>query len=232
MLDIVQRYYPIVKTIRSFLPSPGTILEVGGSGDGLGHYLPKYQITDADIFFVKKSPANTKRVILSKKMVKLPFPDQSFPVVVSIDMLEHLSSPQKQAKMIKEMLRVCQKLLIMAVPTGQQSLEAVSKLKEYRQKKYPVIKDKYIEEHLKFGHPEKKGIMEMIKKTGFKIKIVTRANANIAAWLLFQKFYINLPCLGRVFRYRLFWLKLLTPFWPLFNRRPAIRTIFIIKKLS
>ena len=53
MLDIIQRYTPIVKAILKDQPEDKKILEVGGTGEGIGWYLPDYQIIDCDIEFKK-----------------------------------------------------------------------------------------------------------------------------------------------------------------------------------
>jgi predicted SAM-dependent methyltransferase len=230
MLDIVQRYAPIVGAIKKNPPKEKKIIEVGGGGEGLGWYLPDYQIIDADIEFVKNILPNVKPI--KAKAEKLPFKDNQVETVISVDVLEHLPTLKKKRTAIKEMLRVAKRDLILAVPTGKESLEIHKKLCDLVRRRYPKLKRHYLEEHLKYGHPEKEEVLKMIREAGFKTKIKIKKNANVHLWFLFHKIYLKIPQLYHFLRHRRFWHQVLKPVLPLLNFGPSIRTIFYIRILK
>lgn len=230
MLDIIQRYIPIVNGIKRVRLKTKKIVEVGGGGEGIGFYLPNYEIIDCDIQFVKNILPNVKLMKIKGGM--LPLPDNYVDIVISVDMLEHLPTNEKRAKMIKEMLRIAKRNVFLAIPTGEESLKANEIFGKLFHKKYPHIKHKYVTEHLKFGHPEKDEVINMIKNSSFITKIRTKQNTNIKLWLLFQRLYLNFPKLYLLFRYRRLWYYLLKPFSPLFNLGKTMRTIFYIELIK
>jgi len=227
MLDIVQRYIPVVNAIKRARLKTKKIVEVGGTGEGVAFYLPDYEIIDCDIQFVKNILHNVTPI--KNKGGRLPLPDNYVDILISVDMLEHLPIKKNREKMVKEMLRVAKSKVILTIPTGEKSLEAVRKFGELFHKKYPKIKNKYVIEHLTYGHPEKEEVINMIKNGGFKTIIHTQKNTNTTLWLLFQKFYIKFPKLYLIFRYRKFWYHILKPFSFLFNFGKTMRTIFYIE---
>lgn len=226
MLDVVQRYAPAVKAVKQERLKIKRIVEVGGAGEGIAFYLPDYEIVDCDIEFVKNILPNVKPV--KSKGDKLPLPDNYSDILVSVDMLEHLPTYNKRQRLVKEMLRVAKCKVILAVPTGRGSFEAIKKFGKLFYKKYSGIKYKYLDEHLTYKHPLKKEIVEIIKNSGFATAVRTEKNTNIKLWLLFQKLYLKFPKLYLIFRYRRFWYYLLKPVFPLCNFGKTMRTIFYI----
>jgi len=162
MLDIVQRYIPVVNAIKRARLKTKKIVEVGGTGEGVAFYLPDYEIIDCDIQFVKNILHNVTPI--KNKGGRLPLPDNYVDILISVDMLEHLPIKKNREKMVKEMLRVAKSKVILTIPTGEKSLEAVRKFGELFHKKYPKIKNKYVIEHLTYGHPEKEEVINMIKE--------------------------------------------------------------------
>lgn len=229
MLDIVQRYTPVVNEILKDPPKEKRIVEVGGTGEGLGWYLPGYQIIDCDLEFVDNILPNTKPIKASGE--KIPLSDNHAEIVVSVDTLEHLPTKRKQAKMIKEMLRVASKKVIIAVPTGRPGYETTKKFAQVYKQKYPGKHHQYLEQHIKYGHPEKEEILAMIEISGYKTKVRTKKNANNSFWLIYQKIYLNFPQLYHVLRYRRFCYLILRPIFPFFNLGSTMRTIFFVEKV-
>lgn len=226
MLDIIQRYQPIVRLIRKNPPSDRKIVEVGGGGDGIGHYLKKYEVIDCDLAHAPTMPSNTKPIVIKNE--KLPFANNYTHTVVCVDTLEHVSSKQKQKKLVSEMVRIAKKYIYLAVPTGEKSYAAHQKLKKHLERFYPKQENKYLEEHLRNGHPDTAEILALIKKAAPKASIATIPNANIYLWFFFQKIYLALPRLYHLLKYRDFWRKLLFPIWWLTNLKSTIRTIYVI----
>lgn len=125
MLDIIQRYAPIIDQIKKDSYTPKKIVEIGGGGEGIGSYLTDYQITDFDIIFVDPPLANTKIVKLTKNQKRIPLKNNSADIVVCVDTIEHLPTKIQKQHMINEILRIAKKKVYIAVPTGQHSLNAV-----------------------------------------------------------------------------------------------------------
>ncbi|MCX6726060.1 MAG: class I SAM-dependent methyltransferase [Candidatus Shapirobacteria bacterium] len=226
MLDVVLRYIPLVRAVKKLNIKNKTIVEIGGSGEGIGFYLPNYKIIDCDISFVKNILPNVKPLI--NKNSTLPLPSNYSDIVVSTDMLEHLPTNHQRENMIKEMIRVAKKEVVLGVPVGSDSLNAIKIFGVWFKKRWPKLKNQYVTEHIKFGQPSEKDILQMIKNSNYKAKVLIQKNTNIKLWLLFQKFYLKFPKLYLIFRYRRFWYFILGPFYFLFNHGKTMRNIFLI----
>src|ERR1700730_12807539 len=123
------RYLPIADRLRE---KSGSILEVGSGDFGITRYL-KRQITGADI---KQAFTNQKSPYISPVIVsgaKLPFADNSFDYVVSVDMLEHIDS-KSRVRSLNEMLRIAKKGVFIAVPAGEYSETQDKFLNDYYKK--------------------------------------------------------------------------------------------------
>ncbi len=118
MFDRLVRYLPALDYIKKHKPK--RILEVGSGSKGLGEFYGG-EFWGADVNFPEPVVPNMRPVKLSEnpalpigrsersesqKVRKLPFPDASFDLVVSIDTLEHVPS-QMRGKMITELARIC-----------------------------------------------------------------------------------------------------------------------------
>ena len=225
MLDIIQRYAPIVDCIRKEKIKDKKIVEIGGSGEGIAYYLPSFEIIDCDIEFSKNILPNVKAIKIKKE--KIPLPNNYADIVISVDVLEHIPR-HKREKLISEIFRIARRKVILAVPIGKESLDAVKKLDVLMSKKYNKKKDRYIKEHLKYGHPEVKEIIKIIKNLPIESKIKIKNNASIKLWLAFQKLYLSLPKLYLLFRYRRFSYFLFNPLIKISNFGQTMRKIFFI----
>lgn len=108
------------RVIGQRIPNSVTILDVGGEQPILENnekVLEYYTINIADD--INQTPKYMKNP--QKHMVydgkHLPFSDQSFDVVVSIDVLEHVPGVERLS-LIKEMVRVSKKMVICSAPLG------------------------------------------------------------------------------------------------------------------
>src|SRR5690606_31564391 len=105
--DADMRYWPVINSLERRYVRGESILEVGAGDYGLTPYF-KVPITAVDIpeaFSEAKSDLVTS--VLTHGVV-LPFKDNSFDYVVSVDMLEHVSSRDRVVS-ISEMIRVARK---------------------------------------------------------------------------------------------------------------------------
>lgn len=225
--EVALRYLPVVGEIRK-TGKKMSVLDVGSGGLGIAPYL-KDEVTACDLKFSRPFSPFIKRIIASA--VKLPFKDNSFDVVISIDMLEHLTKDTR-GKAINEMLRVGRRKIILALPCGQPSMEQDRKLQKYYQDKFGR-KYEFLEEQLELGLPEKEDIMKIIKKTTaggklrISLKIKPNENLNLRFFLMKNLLHDNL--LVNIFYRKILLFAL--PVMGLLNQEPAYRRIFIIEKL-
>ena len=227
MLDIVQRYVPVVNIARKNYNLDRRIVEVGGEGEGIGHYLKDFEVFDCDLRFDDRVLSNTMPFVIRKG--KLPLVDDFADCVIAVDVFEHLSSQKEKRDLIREMLRVAKKRIVLVIPTGKKGFLAHLKLADFILKFYPKRNSVYLQEHLQYGHPEKKEILDLIRGVGCNLRVKTGGNTNIGLWFLFQKFYLKYPGFYRLFRYRNFWYYALSLFWPFLNFEPTMRTVFNIQ---
>jgi SAM-dependent methyltransferase len=112
MLDKLIRYGVVERILG---PNPkGTLLEVGAGPQGLGACLP-YRFVGVDPWYPEPPVAAQSAVRASA--TALPFPDQSFDVVLCIETLEHISHPLRK-QVAAELLRVARRKVIITHPFG------------------------------------------------------------------------------------------------------------------
>lgn len=159
--------------------------------------------------------------------IDIPFRDNQFDVVISIDMFEHLDSKIRR-KALEEMIRISKKYVLISVPCGEYSEYYERKLNYFYQKIYR--RDHYwLSEHLKNGLPRtflmRKEISDVMKIIRAKGKIRTVDNVNIKLWFLVNLF-LSFP--GVIYIQRI----LFSIFFSLFsklNMPPTYRKIFILE---
>lgn len=146
MLNWALRYAPIVTLVKR---QPGTVLEVGSGSYGLAHYLPHRSVIGIDLGYSGARAPNLQRTVGS--VMDLPFPDRSFDVVVSSDMLEHVA-PTDRSRAILEMKRVSRRLLVLAFPSGR-AAEALDRGIAQRLTALRLAVPDWLEEHLLHPYP-------------------------------------------------------------------------------
>src|SRR5574341_330861 len=85
------------------------ILEVGAAASPLRKFLPEQEIWFTD------ATADPTNLDLRASGTMLPFPGQTFPVVVSVDVLEH-KQPENRRRFLQEIHRVSSEVLILGFP--------------------------------------------------------------------------------------------------------------------
>ena len=115
--------------IANKIPNHQTVLDVGGEQPILAKIAKTKDYCQINIAEeINQSPKylkdNVKSLYYDGK--KLPFKNDSFEVVVCVDVLEHIPQ-QDRLNFIKEMLRVARKQLICSAPLGTQEHIAVEK---------------------------------------------------------------------------------------------------------
>jgi hypothetical protein len=220
------RYLPVVMTIKKAGLNDSKILEVGPGSLGITPYLKK-PIDGLDIDF---SGPQTKLVNKIKGAAdNLPFRKNSYDVVISVDVLEHLAKENRQ-KAIYEILRVAAKLAVLVVPTGELAGKQDEELHVYWQKIFGN-RNQFLEEHVKNGLPKTEEILVQIDKaqrllgkaariTSHPLLNLTVRNVLMRTWISKNKLFYYLYMKGYL---------LLLPFLKQLNFGNCYRRIFVIE---
>ena len=156
----------------------GSILDVGGSGGSILNFIqhPNLCVLDIDKTALMSSDKRTNKIVADG--CRIPFKDDSFDVVVSIDSLEHVQV-QRRNDYLCELRRVAKKKVLLHLPV--KSDDGMYKGEEYDEifnKKYKMItgiEDSNTIEHLKYGLPK----IDDVQKTFPDSEIIGRQNCDV-----------------------------------------------------
>ncbi len=225
--QLALRYLPIVQYIKKSGLVNSSILEVGSGSLGIGPYLNKL-FTGVDINFSGPKWPQMQQVKASAD--KLPFANNQFDIVISVDTLEHIP-PKIRMKVVNEIIRTAGNLAIIALPIGKNSQSQDRDLNlEYIHRYGKSFT--FLTEHVTYGLPESQEVRTWIKKSAHKhhkkISIAQIGNRNLAlrlwlmrGWMTKNKFV------------DIFFRKILLLFIPVLqlldSRQPFYRQIFYVK---
>jgi hypothetical protein len=172
---------------------------------------------------------------------RLAFPNNSFDVVISMDMLEHLPKNKRQAAMT-EMLRVGKNLIVIGVPCGQEAERhdkriwmrlprpAKSGLPPEADRRNDDKSFKFLEEQVEYGLPEEIDILHYIKaaatelKKQIKIEIKGNMNLRLRSFLMWG--WMSKNILVNILFRKVFLL--LIPVFRILDKPPYYRKIFFV----
>lgn len=171
MLNQKIRYQSIIQTINSILEKnpKAKICEIGSGTQGIGKYLPKIKFTGVDKYFDDYSgiqKTKIKNMIPVKAdAIKLPFEKNTFDLVFSKDMMEHLN-PKDRVVALKEMIRISKNQVEVSFPCGifaKKSDQRYAKLIN----KCKMVMPGWLKEHMAIPFPKEKEFDEILKKLGY-----------------------------------------------------------------
>jgi len=151
--DIFCRHKTVAKLIGN---QKGEILDVGGGVKGLNRFVKNKVVV-----------SNLREGDVLADGRALPFADNSFSLVTSIDVLEHIP-PHDREKFVSELKRVAKKRVILSFPLGTKAhIRAEKELKDFLKKKGEEVG--YLEEHIANGLPTLKELEKILKNHPFQI---------------------------------------------------------------
>jgi len=199
--DFYERYIllePIGKIFRPPAP-PYRVLDVGGHTPAFWPGFPSMAaavIPDVSAMVVDVHPQSDLRNYAQASGLALPFPDESFDLVCSLDTLEHVPAPQRPG-FIAELLRVTRDGLYMAFPFDSPSNRwAESILVGYTSglldNPVPALL-----EHRAFGLPDRRQVAAQLSEGARAWIDFEQGNTDI--WLLMMLTYHSLRMPGTDF---------------------------------
>lgn len=226
------RYLPVVEWIKRLkrfdLFKKGrtlTILEVGSGGLGVTPYL-KLPVTGLDVKFDPPFHPLLKRVV--GKAEKLEFTDNSFDVVLSMDMLEHLPISHRQ-QAIAEMFRVAINSVVIGVPCGK----SAAQFDRWLHQQYKNINRseyQFLHEQVEYGVPTeseiKKAILKAAIKTGKSTSIHIVGNSNIGIRRFLMRGWLSRSLIVNFIFRKVFLLFI--PWFRWAERPPYYRQLFFV----
>jgi len=114
---------------------PGPVLDWGAGHGQVSHLLRERGVDVTSFDYVADTPHEVRRlehypeleVHVSGEPVALPFPDESFDLVLSCGVLEHVQRPEESLGEIHRILRPGGRLLVYKLPNRFSYLEAIAK---------------------------------------------------------------------------------------------------------
>jgi hypothetical protein len=122
---------------------PATVLDVGGIPGQLASFFPDASVTAANV----EEPAD---VLFDGRSV--PFPDESFDLVTSLDVLEHIPARERAAH-FGEVARVARRRVIVCCPVGTDGHVAAERELAHWYAGVTGSRHRFLEEHLERGLP-------------------------------------------------------------------------------
>ena len=215
-INLILRYSPIVKSLKEISRSSKKtlkVLEIGSGSIGITRFY-KDKVVGIDIESEKYS--NPRLKFLKGSATNLPFRNESFDVVISVDTLEHLTR-KEQIKMVLEAYRVSGKYIMFTYPVG---------FNKYHEKIVKTWKKSHLtrslEEHLHGGTAIANEVPKALK--GKKCKIIKEYGAHpaLAYYFNYLEKYLVTKILSRT---------VLKVFLPIFKRiKGDVRVYYFVAK--
>ncbi len=226
--DLFQRYR-LAGQICELL-EPARVLDVGGYlGDEGGHLA-----TSRDFLCLSREagPTDVRSTDLRQgdwpahqpsPAWDQPFADDSFDLVLSLDVLEHLAEEQR-ARFLAELDRLSRSWILLSAPFADAAVEAAEKLL----REGLLATQRFLDEHRELGLPELEGVRRYYQSKGYSVEVIP--NGYLPRWKTMQiltclyfghRDWVSLRTLNRLYNRLLF---------PLDQCEPCYRHHLLISK--
>ncbi|WP_223065903.1 class I SAM-dependent methyltransferase [Paenibacillus caui] len=177
--DQYQRYNNVANIVNRLRENNETfrILEVGANEhQNLESFLPKDTIYYLDIELPEQLLNNSKYIL--GDATEMTFPDNSFDVVVALDVFEHII-PSKRDKFIDELYRVSSQFFVVTAPFHSPKVVEAEKrvnniFKSFFNKDYI-----WLEEHILNGLPKQDKLEHFLNSKGIPYHVLSHGNIDI-----------------------------------------------------
>lgn len=177
--DHYQRYGAAAHLLKALDLAAPRVLEVGANRQRLlGQFLP-----DASFLYTDLHAEGDEQDFIVADATALPFPDQGFDAVVSLDVLEHIPTPLR-VRAAAEMARVAGRAVIVGFPPEQEWVKAAEL--DANNRWFELFGEDYVwlQEHKEFGLVDTAGIVATFEAAGFTVLRFGQGNAELWASLM------------------------------------------------
>jgi SAM-dependent methyltransferase len=185
-IDPALRYAMVIDQLRDVWRDDLRIAEIGSGAAGITEFLD-HPVTGVDSAFERTDDkANRWLEQVEGTATALPFDDDSYDVVLSLEMMEHLPSEAVRADALREMLRVVRPggRVVVTFPAGETAARLDGWLNTAYRKRHG--KDHpWAVEHLENGLPDPDAIARLAASVGAR-SVRLRRHAWAPAWKLQQ----------------------------------------------
>ena len=219
-INLILRYAPIVKELKNICKNNKKnnkslkVLEIGSGSIGITRFY------DGKVVGVDIEPepyGNPRLKFIKSSATHLPFKDNSFDAVVSVDTLEHLAR-KEQIKMVLEAYRVAKKHILFTYPVG---------FTKYHEKMVKAWKKSHLinslKEHTYGGAPKGDEIQRALKNRKYELTVEYGTHPMLAYCLNYLEQNTITKILSRTL------LKLFLPLFKL-SKGDTRRYYFVMKK--
>lgn len=165
--DTVLRHEAVAKLLST---KGGTVLDVGGNRGELAQFTRGIEVTsvnvegeDADLTFDGEI---------------LPFGEDTFDAVVSLDVLEHIPRSNR-GQHVSELLRVSRSETIICCPLGSPSHIAAEREVAEEYGRLTGGRHRFLDEHLALGLPTWEELMGIAAKTGLEFEFLFQGDFRV-----------------------------------------------------
>jgi len=183
--DQYQRYKIIQEIVDELRDGKDVkVLDVGGHPGLLLGFLPGDEVYVTDVV-----PCDIPTFVPTRGKV-LPFKDESFDVVVSVDKLEHVP-PEEREGFISELVRVSKDCVVLAAPFADADVLVAEQILYDFVKNALGYSHECLREHLKYGLPRWRDIESFLKARELRYSAIP--NGYLYNWLFMMlvSFYIR-----------------------------------------
>lgn len=162
-IDTALRYSAVLRLLRDRWSPSHQVLEVGSGSGGVTEFL-MHPVTGVDPAFERTAARSTNWLTpVTGSAEALPFEDDSFDVVLSVDVVEHLA-PEARQPALREMVRVLRPSgrLIVTFPSGPTAKRLDTALNRAYRKRLGVDHPWAIE-HLQHGVPDGQEVVRELR---------------------------------------------------------------------
>lgn len=192
--DHFARYRLAAEIISATVGPDAHVLDLGGGPGSLQAFMPDATVTSTDMFLPGKWHEQAPRLVLADGAA-LPFADDAFDVVVSMDTLEHVR-PESRDAFLDETARVAGRWAFVLCPFGTPGVvDADTALREYVVNRFapdmPTIR--ILDEHLGYGHPDLDGSRARLEPFG---SVAVMPSGRIDRWFAGMIAFFHLLAIG------------------------------------
>ena len=206
--DAAWRYLPMARTVAAVVGPRARVLDVGAGDTGIAPY-----VRNPCVLADSGTPTRARAPFVQANCLRLPFRDRAFPAVVSADLLEHLPAAERPAA-VAEMLRVAERLVVIAAPTGPAAEAHDRRLHECSAE---AGRSGFLAEHLAHGLPSAEDLVGWVATAAHERfgnpEVRVRQNASLAVRYAMMRGIVGGDEWGAIIRVRLW-----TPLSPLLAR--------------